>query len=127
MVHCASRGLSRQLASLSAFHCRDCLHLPDTKLTPMRRALAAGVAAFPIAAAALAEDASGVASSRMSYSRFLEYLDMGRVKKVSLLSPANRSSHTEAQELLQESACMCRPGAELEGSAADGRCCRAKA
>jgi hypothetical protein len=26
----------------------------------------------------------GVASSRMSYSRFLEYLDMGRVKKVDL-------------------------------------------
>ena len=40
------------------------------------------MAAFPIAAAARAEDASGVASSRMSYSRFLEYLDMGRVKKV---------------------------------------------
>lgn len=32
--------------------------------------------------AARAEDAQGVASSRMSYSRFLEYLDMGRVKKV---------------------------------------------
>ena len=52
-----------------------------THSTPCR-ALAAGVAAFPIAAAARAEDASGVASSRMSYSRFLEYLDMGRVKKV---------------------------------------------
>jgi cell division protease FtsH len=45
------------------------------------RALAAAVAAFP-AAAAKAEDATGVASSRMSYSRFLEYLEMGRVKKV---------------------------------------------
>ena len=33
-------------------------------------------------AANAAEDAAGVASSRMSYSRFLEYLDMGRVKKV---------------------------------------------
>ena len=32
--------------------------------------------------AARAEDSQGVASSRMSYSRFLEYLDMGRVKKV---------------------------------------------
>jgi cell division protease FtsH len=41
---------------------------------------------FPAAAAkrARAEDATGVASSRMSYSRFLEYLDMGRVKKVTL-------------------------------------------
>ncbi len=54
----------------------------DSLICPARRALAAGVAAFPIAAAARAEDASGVASSRMSYSRFLEYLDMGRVKKV---------------------------------------------
>ena len=44
--------------------------------------LAAG-AAFPLLAkAARADDASGVASSRMSYSRFLEYLEMGRVKKV---------------------------------------------
>jgi hypothetical protein len=48
------------------------------------RALAAAVAVVP-AAAASADDASGVASSRMSYSRFLEYLDMGRVKKVSVL------------------------------------------
>lgn len=36
----------------------------------------------PAAAAKAADDAQGVASSRMSYSRFLEYLDMGRVKKV---------------------------------------------
>jgi len=36
------------------------------------------------AAAANAADDQGVASSRMSYSRFLEYLDMGRVKKVDL-------------------------------------------
>ncbi len=49
-------------------------------------ALAAAVAAVPAAAAlvpaARAADDTGVASSRMSYSRFLEYLDMGRVKKV---------------------------------------------
>lgn len=49
----------------------------------LRNALAAALAVFP-AAAARAEDATGVASSRMSYSRFLEYLDMGRVKKVDL-------------------------------------------
>ena len=40
------------------------------------------MAVAPIAAAR-ADDAQGVASSRMSYSRFLEYLDMGRVKKVT--------------------------------------------
>lgn len=42
---------------------------------------AAAAALLPVAAAK-ADDAAGVASSRMSYSRFLEYLDMGRVKKV---------------------------------------------
>lgn len=48
-------------------------------------ALAASVAALPAfgrVGAAKADDGQGVASSRMSYSRFLEYLDMGRVKKV---------------------------------------------
>jgi len=48
-------------------------------------ALAASVAALPAfgrVGAANADDGQGVASSRMSYSRFLEYLDMGRVKKV---------------------------------------------
>ncbi len=43
---------------------------------------AAPLAALLPASAAKADDAS-VASSRMSYSRFLEYLEMGRVKKVS--------------------------------------------
>lgn len=36
------------------------------------------------AGAARADDEQGVASSRMSYSRFLEYLDRDRVKKVDL-------------------------------------------
>lgn len=49
------------------------------------RALAAAVAAVPflgkVGSASAADDQQGVASSRMSYSRFLEYLDMGRVKK----------------------------------------------
>jgi cell division protease FtsH len=44
--------------------------------------LGAAAALVPAAAAKAADDAQGVASSRMSYSRFLEYLDMGRVKKV---------------------------------------------
>jgi len=50
--------------------------------------MGAAAALLP-AAAAHAEDTAAVASSRMSYSRFLEYLDMNRVKKVrggSLLS-----------------------------------------
>ncbi|KIZ06262.1 cell division protease FtsH [Monoraphidium neglectum] len=46
--------------------------------------LTAAAALVPAAAARAADDAAGVASSRMSYSRFLEYLDMGRVKKVDL-------------------------------------------
>lgn len=39
---------------------------------------------FPLAAqAASADEPNNIASSRMSYSRFLEYLEMDRVKKVS--------------------------------------------
>ena len=60
--------------------CLSCVHLLILQLISAR-ALAAAVAVAPIAAAR-ADDAQGVASSRMSYSRFLEYLDMGRVKKV---------------------------------------------
>ena len=48
----------------------------------------AGLALGSAAGAARADEApaagADVASSRMSYSRFLEYLDMGRVKKVDL-------------------------------------------
>ena len=54
---------------------------PDARLT-CRRLLAGAGALAGAAAPARADDAAGVASSRMSYSRFLEYLDMGRVKKV---------------------------------------------
>lgn len=46
----------------------------------------AAASVLPVAAAR-AEDPNSVASSRMSYSRFLEYLDMDRVKKVGDLSP----------------------------------------
>eukprot|EP01024_Parvocaulis_polyphysoides_P028560 TRINITY_DN25803_c0_g1_i2.p1 TRINITY_DN25803_c0_g1~~TRINITY_DN25803_c0_g1_i2.p1 ORF type:complete len:683 (-),score=194.45 TRINITY_DN25803_c0_g1_i2:234-2282(-) len=45
---------------------------------------AAGLIGLTGAGAALAQDNEQPASSRMSYSRFLEYLDMGRVKKVDL-------------------------------------------
>ena len=55
---------------------------------PCGRALAAAVTAVPLVGsvrgAQAADEQQGVASSRMSYSRFLEYLDMGRVKKVPL-------------------------------------------
>eukprot|EP00873_Tetraselmis_striata_P011699 jgi/Tetstr1/431963/TSEL_021440.t1 len=50
----------------------------------MLRGMMTGAALTLPATAAKAEDANAVASSRMSYSRFLEYLDMGRVKKVDL-------------------------------------------
>eukprot|EP00239_Pterosperma_sp_CCMP1384_P004985 CAMPEP_0197846256 /NCGR_PEP_ID=MMETSP1438-20131217/3028_1 /TAXON_ID=1461541 /ORGANISM="Pterosperma sp., Strain CCMP1384" /LENGTH=702 /DNA_ID=CAMNT_0043457833 /DNA_START=150 /DNA_END=2258 /DNA_ORIENTATION=+ len=53
-----------------------------SKRNMLKGALTAALAALP-AAAAQAEDA-GVASSRMSYSRFLEYLDIDRVQKVDL-------------------------------------------
>ena len=46
----------------------------------------AALPAFMSKAAQAADDKQndqGVASSRMSYSRFLEYLDMGRVRQVS--------------------------------------------
>ena len=46
--------------------------------------VSAAFAALGANGQAIAADAQGVASSRMSYSRFLEYLDMGRVKKVDL-------------------------------------------
>ncbi|XP_002974515.2 ATP-dependent zinc metalloprotease FTSH 2, chloroplastic [Selaginella moellendorffii] len=44
----------------------------------------AGISSLVAQKARAAEEQQGVASSRMSYSRFLEYLDMDRVKKVDL-------------------------------------------
>ena len=61
-----------------------------------RSAFASAAALIP-AAAAKAEDAAGVASSRMSYSRFLEYLEMGRVKKVSRHNVGFKFACTEWQ------------------------------
>lgn len=61
------------------------LLLRTTKLSIACSAFLALAAVLPFAGAAQAADADpSVASSRMSYSRFLEYLDMGRVKKVDL-------------------------------------------
>ncbi|KAL3144023.1 ATP-dependent zinc metalloprotease FTSH 2, chloroplastic [Trebouxia sp. C0010 RCD-2024] len=86
--------------SLHGMHARTVRHLTPVQAsadnkdnTTSRRnllqtALAASVAALPafgkVGAAKAADEGQGVASSRMSYSRFLEYLDMGRVKKVDL-------------------------------------------
>lgn len=56
--------------------------MPTTCAALSPRSLLAGAGALAGASAARADDAAGVASSRMSYSRFLEYLEMGRVKKV---------------------------------------------
>eukprot|EP00898_Chlorokybus_atmophyticus_P001112 jgi/Chlat1/2000/Chrsp158S02317 len=49
--------------------------------------LAAAAAAVSTKPALAADEAATVASSRMSYSRFLEYLDMDRVKKFQKCSP----------------------------------------
>jgi cell division protease FtsH len=58
---------------------------PSNRRTLIKNAISTAAVAWPLLAkAARADDAQGVASSRMSYSRFLEYLDMGRVKKVDL-------------------------------------------
>jgi hypothetical protein len=58
-------------------------HAIAAALLPPCCSVFAGVGALAATAqAARADDAAGVASSRMSYSRFLEYLEMGRVKKV---------------------------------------------
>jgi len=54
----------------------------NSRRAMLRSAMGAALATIP-ASAAMAADAD-VASSRMSYSRFLEYLDMDRVKKVDL-------------------------------------------
>ncbi|KAL6784536.1 FTSH2 [Auxenochlorella protothecoides x Auxenochlorella symbiontica] len=56
----------------------------DPQKRSLLKGLGTGLASMLAVAAAKAEDANSVTSSRMSYSRFLEYLDMGRVKKVDL-------------------------------------------
>lgn len=67
-----------------------------------RSALAASLAALPAfgrVGAARADDTQGAASSRMSYSRFLEYLDMGRVKKVCHLNPSDLLCTTSSSSM----------------------------
>merc|ERR1711990_59077 len=64
------------------------VHVPEIVPNETRRqafmSFLLGAATWLPSNAASAADDQGVASSRMSYSRFLEYLDMGRVKKVYL-------------------------------------------
>ena len=89
----------RGIVDVIAFPCSP------TDLTPAVRALAAAVAVVPIAAAR-ADDTQGVASSRMSYSRFLEYLDMGRVKKVRPYDTSASTACTSCMQLSRVWHCM---------------------
>ncbi|KAI5063485.1 hypothetical protein GOP47_0022032 [Adiantum capillus-veneris] len=79
------------IARRSKLSVRASSSLEDSAPSPQKRnflrnVLLAATAASPVAGRARAEDdqQQGVASSRMSYSRFLEYLDKDRVKKVDL-------------------------------------------
>lgn len=83
----ARRNLPRTASHLYAQSNSLSLHTHTLQPDPAKRSLltglaagVAGLAATAVTKPARADDA--VAASRMSYSRFLEYLDMGRVTKV---------------------------------------------
>ncbi len=78
-MHSRLRG--HQPSLCTTYFLPSALHLTLPCPASACSALVAATAMLP-AAAAKAEEATSVASSRMSYSRFLEYLEMGRVKKV---------------------------------------------
>jgi hypothetical protein len=80
---------------------------------------AAATAALVPAAAKAADDSTTVASSRMSYSRFLEYLDMGRVKKVRC--PVVDHSPCLGYELLSSALVAGRPVRERHDRNCRGR------
>lgn len=63
---------------------------------------------------AAADDQQGVASSRMSYSRFLEYLDMGRVKKVGLDVGVMLTMHDAACAVANHGQCTARAMAAVQ-------------
>ena len=69
-----------------SFHAQSSEEVSNSRRDVLKNALgvSAAFAALGANGQAKAADDQGVASSRMSYSRFLEYLDMGRVKKVDL-------------------------------------------
>ena len=69
-----------------SFHAQSSGEVSNSRRDVLKNALgvSAAFAALGASGQAKAADDQGVASSRMSYSRFLEYLDMGRVKKVDL-------------------------------------------
>jgi len=77
-----SSGVAQRPVSVTA----SLDHKPsDSKRKLLKLALGGvGLPALLSAKKALAADDQGVSSSRMSYSRFLEYLDKDRVKKVDL-------------------------------------------
>jgi len=82
----AAKAMVRAAGKLGSAHQLEvCAALEESssRRALLKGSLTAALAAMPAASAFAADDA-GVASSRMSYSRFLEYLDMGRVKKVDL-------------------------------------------
>merc|ERR1712205_154872 len=81
MVAAASKFGSQHQAEVRAALSED-ISSPARR-DALRIALLGAATWLPSNAASAADD-QGVASSRMSYSRFLEYLDMGRVKKVDL-------------------------------------------
>merc|ERR1712216_795616 len=81
MVAAASKFGSQHQAEVRAALSED-ISSPARR-DVLRIALLGAATWLPSNAASAADD-QGVASSRMSYSRFLEYLDMGRVKKVDL-------------------------------------------
>lgn len=83
-------AVERAAMSVGRHHCaavRAALNDEVTdagKRNALKNALLAAAAVLPAGSALAADDANNIASSRMSYSRFLEYLDMGRIKKVDL-------------------------------------------
>mmetsp|Transcript_2612 Transcript_2612/g.4124 ORF Transcript_2612/g.4124 Transcript_2612/m.4124 type:complete len:710 (+) Transcript_2612:83-2212(+) len=81
MVTAAAKFGPKHQAEVKAALAED---VPSNQRRDFLKKAMLGAAAVLPASAAFAADDAGVASSRMSYSRFLEYLDMDRVKKVDL-------------------------------------------
>lgn len=87
-LHPCTHLFPSQLIWLFLLHAIHAMQSDKSNDLATRRNLLAGLFTGSSVLAGLTRparaDDAGVASSRMSYSRFLEYLDMGRVKKVDL-------------------------------------------